>query len=513
MTLRSRALLGTFILLIGGVFSLTTSRSEPPSRTGDTSQPLPTGARVRLRDKKTACLLRVRWLDRTQIACVDVDGTIQTWDATTGTLLRTRPTCEPAEELKVADLSSDAKRLALFGEDGLHLREAKKDLWHGDPDLAGRINDLGFSPDGRLFAIASSGLIRIREAKTGKVQLTLSLKENDYLHLGWSHDGRMLAVAGLDQNAVTVYEVATDQVRYRVQLEEPLLVAFARTGSHLVTVQPGGHLRVFEIGVEKPALELKADEEAVGALAWSSGATRLVASQGSVIRVWDMTGKQLSLLRGHEAPVRDLAFSPDGRLLVSASEDGSALVWEVPPATTRLRTTPVPWNADSWEHLASDDASRAFLAIRALRSRPEEAVKLLGTRLSPTAEIDLRRVSRLLADLDSDEFPSREKAETELRSLGLAVETTLRDVLAKTTSATMRQSIERLLEGIEENRNRQEHVSELRAIEVLESIGSPQPRQLLEKLAKGGASRLTAAAGEALDRLTKNQGERGASAP
>jgi WD40 repeat protein len=51
-------------------------------------------------------------------------------------------------------------------------------------------------------------------------------------------------------------------------------------------------------------------------------------SEDSDIRLWDAaTGQYLLSLSGHSAAVNDLRFSPDGKRIVSASDDGSVKVW------------------------------------------------------------------------------------------------------------------------------------------------------------------------------------------
>ncbi len=54
------------------------------------------------------------------------------------------------------------------------------------------------------------------------------------------------------------------------------------------------------------------------------------ASRDRTARIWDAaTGQSLAVLRGHTRPVRSVAFSSDGRRLVTASGDNTARVWGV----------------------------------------------------------------------------------------------------------------------------------------------------------------------------------------
>jgi len=54
------------------------------------------------------------------------------------------------------------------------------------------------------------------------------------------------------------------------------------------------------------------------------------------VRVWDAaTGAERHVLQGHSGPVYAIAFSPDGRLIVSGSDDGTVRVWDAATGAER----------------------------------------------------------------------------------------------------------------------------------------------------------------------------------
>jgi WD domain, G-beta repeat len=117
---------------------------------------------------------------------------------------------------------------------------------------------------------------------------------------------------------------------------------------------------------------LEGHEESTRGLAFSPDGRILVSSSGTyhsdndvTVRAWDVaTGRELRRFEGHRGAVWTVAFTPDGHSVVSGSEDGTGLVWDV----SDLRNQPKPESLTAdmlkarWDELASDDARVAYRA-------------------------------------------------------------------------------------------------------------------------------------------------------
>jgi WD40 repeat protein len=66
----------------------------------------------------------------------------------------------------------------------------------------------------------------------------------------------------------------------------------------------------------------------------------VTASNDGTARVWEgVTGRQLAVLEGHVGPVHSAAWSPDGVRVVTASGDKTARLWRVSSYTDHLVQT------------------------------------------------------------------------------------------------------------------------------------------------------------------------------
>jgi hypothetical protein len=222
-----------------------------------------------------------------------------------------------------------------------------------------------------------------------------------------------------------------------------------------------------------------------------------------------VTGTELARYDGHLGRVRAIAFSPDGRSVVTGSADTTALVWPVPPPPA----LPTDVNLDAcWADLAEADAAKAYAAHWHLSAMPQTSVPFLRDRLHLAAPLDPARreeVVRAIADLDSPQFAARQKAVQRLGQFGERAVPLLKEALAKQPSAEARRHLEQLLNRADIPLTSGDELRALRAVEVLERIATTEAQQVLQRLADGRPSaRLTREAKAALDRLERQAARR-----
>jgi RNA polymerase sigma factor (sigma-70 family) len=334
------------------------------------------------------------------------------------------------------------------------------------------------SPDGRWLIVPSAeGRLRRWDLLTGAEASPLPDSLRTVWELHWSPDGRLIGARGsgsppnvIDEEArrdERFWNVATGKrVAYLDQPSPPECVHFTPDGRTLVTTDMDG-----------------------------------------IVHVWEtITGNERCRLRGHLPGIVSVAaFRPDARVLASGGYDSQVLVWDLtgrmPNGVWRTaRHQPEELRA-AWEALAGSDGRAAYAALWLLVSDPDGATALLRDRLRPMARPEPGQVARLIAALDADDFTERRRAGRELATLAELAVPALRQVLARGPSAEARRQLEALVDGLG-GPPTEERLQGLRAVEVLEQIGSPEARAVLETLSGGAPeARLTQEAKASLERL------------
>jgi WD40 repeat protein len=415
-----------------------------------------------------------------------------------------------------------------------------------------------FSPDGKTLAFTSVGgrEIYLFDLGQGKVVRTLSGHENAITTTpAFAPDGKTLAEASL-MDGVTLWDVGTGKARPLGRFpdkQRPEALAFSPDGKTLAVATEEAVLRLFDVAKGEEIRKLSSANcyRCPSGIAFSPDGRLLALGvwMDNVVAVWDR--REGRLLREHTWPkdhqgdrtngTNSLVFAADGRTLIAACCDQRVRVWEVTTGGLRCRIETAVhglsiarsgallahtsrdqelclWDAHTglgegggslpesdkvWSTLG-DDASKAFAVMRGLAASPREAVPLLDKRLPTAPAVEESVVDALVADLDAEDFDARDKASGRLAQLGEVARDALSKARTKDTSPEAGRRIKELLEKLDGPPDG-ERLRLLRAVEVLESIGTPEARKALKRLAGGEAKALlTRQAKAALERLGPN---------
>lgn len=108
----------------------------------------------------------------------------------------------------------------------------------------------------------------------------------------------------------------------------------------------------------------------VSGVAWSPDGRKVVtAGSDGCLRLWDAeAGKQIRAFYGHTGWIADLAWKPDGQMIASCSSDQSIRLWDIDSGLCvkaltghRLAVASIAWSADGQQLASSSDDGTARL--------------------------------------------------------------------------------------------------------------------------------------------------------
>jgi WD40 repeat protein/tRNA A-37 threonylcarbamoyl transferase component Bud32 len=288
--------------------------------------------------------------DGRQLASASWDQTVKLWDPATG---RLRLTLRGHDHwVWSAAFSPDGRTLATGSED----RTVK--LWDTATGRcrttlrghSGAVWAVAFSPDGRTLASASWE-VKLWDLETMTDRATLDGHTHQVRAVAFAADGKTLATASFDRT-IKLWDLASRQVQATLQGHKHWVwaLAFSADRTTLASASEDGTVKLWSLPSRKELATLQGHMAGVRAVAFlpahptisSKGAekesgvrgeTLATAGEDWTIRLWDVaTRKERSVsLRGHDAGVNSVAFSPNGRILVSGSSDGTVRFWEATP--------------------------------------------------------------------------------------------------------------------------------------------------------------------------------------
>jgi RNA polymerase sigma factor (sigma-70 family) len=432
------------------------------------------------------------------------DNVVRTWDPITGQIKARWHGHK--DGIEVIAYSPDGKLVASGSQDGtVRLWDASTGKEAGCLDAKdGMIYAMAFAPDGKTLASGGKRkVVHLWNVAACKEIRAIDNPGGLTLRLAFSPDGKLLTTRGFDEGMVLLWDLATGkELRSLDGLKAgcPQL-SFAPLSRTLAVNCDDGTVRLFDATTGREVRSLGEPlqpgqfNRCLGVTFAPDGRSLAAGYDDGTVRVWEMvSGRERLRLRGHLGVALGLAYSPDGSLLVSGSSDHTALVWDLAGQRTaeRLKSNLTRADADRlWRALADADPGQAYAAMKKLRANPEQSIVLFKERLQPVASAEPKEITKLIADLDSDEFNVRENATKKLREMADLAESALQSALNQDPSPEARHRIRTLLRELAAA-NSPALLRGVRAVEVLELIGIPEARKVLRTLADGASNaRLT----------------------
>jgi WD40 repeat protein len=405
-----------------------------------------------------------------------VDPVVHVWDTTKGKELFGLSKHKAA--LMSLAISPDGHLLASGDMNGrMCLWDVKRQDLRWTKDLQGLVRVLVFSPDGKRLATYDDGKwIRLWELGTGKELHRWAHPQTAENRLIFSPDGQFLASSDSDKTT-RIWSVGTGKELPRLPYG-PFCLAFSPSGRILA----GGGMKFVDL---------------------PDGGTGRVGT----IRLLEVaSGQEIRSIDNDQQSVGCLAFDSDGRTLASGGMNSTILLWDLTGGKTQPSS---PLDAKELDRLwaeLGDKAPIAYQSIWKLVATPGQAVRILKARLQPVKPADPLRITRLVADLDSNQFSVREQASKGLEDLAELAEPALRKVSEGQPSAEVSRRVELIMQKLNAPVTASDRLRSLRAIEVLERIGTAEAREVLQTIAQGDpGSRLTSEARKTLERLKRKE--------
>ena len=256
---------------------------------------------------------------------------VKIWDVKSGTEIQS---LAGGEAIVETEFSADGKVLGTIGSMG------EIALW--DPRSGSKLRELTSSPMKSMTDLMKGqqpgrmptnmpNMADISAMMTNMLgTISAGTMGRKVTSLAFSPDGRQLATGGLDSKAnidfAAMMSGATNPKRQKNSKQPQDPNDFMKD----LKVEASAKLQLWDVTSGQEIASIKAPGRAVTKVAFSrDGKLLATGSNDNSITIWDTaTQHSLKTLSGHSAAIESMDFSPDNRLLATAGEDGATFLWD-----------------------------------------------------------------------------------------------------------------------------------------------------------------------------------------
>ena len=238
----------------------------------------------------------------------------------------------------------------------------------------GGINLMRFSPDGTRLAVGTDVAVWLYNVSDGRETALFTEHPGQVNALAFSTDGKILASGGYRTSVIQLWDLETGSKLSTLKLTEKhdsiAALAFAKNNATLISLGHAREITHWDVNTGRKLGDTMSVDPYTAAVFSEDGGIFAAGDSNGITRLWDIaTGTRRSTLaepfsEAENPGIRALAFSPDGKMIASGSDDKTAVLWHT-QNNAKLATlkghegwvTAVAFSADG-KTLATGDANK-----------------------------------------------------------------------------------------------------------------------------------------------------------
>lgn len=291
------------------------------------------------------------------------DGTVRIWDTTNRHVIRVL--AQHQQAITAMELTHDDIRIATAATDGsvviwdFQTGQVKATL---AAHPRSRVRSLHFSRrDDYLVTTGEDATFRVWDAKTAEPILLVEANSGAGT-AGFSppgaRDARIFAggsrLMSLEARYAKISKVDRAPLLFDLVVGFPAAAVTYSPNEEEIAVVGASQLAFWNIAARTERLRINIPNADLVDARWSPrGDTIVVVGSGGLARIYDIQGRLVRTLQGHDPrkTVHRGSWSPDGRSILTASQDGTARIWDVTTdRSTIILRHPLLVSAAAWHH-------------------------------------------------------------------------------------------------------------------------------------------------------------------